>query len=99
MMSRPLTPHYDKFKAIYQPIRHKYFAHRGMESAQAIATLFSKTLIGDVAEILRFLHTLLWAITEMASNARRPDLADFTDYERYVKRLNSETEAFIRKLP
>jgi hypothetical protein len=94
-----LTPHYNKFTAIYQPIRHKYFAHRGMESEQAIAALFGKTLIGDIAEILRFLHTLLWAITEMAWNARPPDLGNSSDYEAYVKSLNSKTQEFIRKLP
>lgn len=30
-----LAPHYDKFKAIYQPIRHKFFAHRSMDSDAA----------------------------------------------------------------
>ena len=30
-----LAPHYDRFKAIYQPIRHKYFAHPGMEDEYA----------------------------------------------------------------
>ena len=70
-----------------------------MESEQAVAALFEQTLIGDVAQILRFLHTLLWAITEMAWNARRPDLTDFHDYEQHVASMNRKTEAFIRSLP
>jgi hypothetical protein len=41
----------------------------------------------------------LRSIQEMASNARRPDLTDFTDYSRHVDRLNKETEAFVRALP
>jgi AbiU2 len=65
-----LMPHYDKFIAIYQPIRHKYFAHRGTESQQAIEELFSKTLKADVGEILGFLHTALWAINNMAVNGQ-----------------------------
>src|SRR5436853_636554 len=51
-LQKALVPDYDKFKAIYRPIRHKYFAHRGMESQQSIEALFSKTLKADVAEIL-----------------------------------------------
>ena len=92
-----LKPHYDKFKAIYQPIRHKYFAHRGTESQQAIEALFSKTLKVDVAEILGFLHTTLWAIREMAWNASRPDLTNCANYQGYVKSLNGQIEEFIRK--
>ncbi|MFY9724135.1 MAG: hypothetical protein WAJ87_01500 [Bryobacteraceae bacterium] len=94
-----LTPHYDKFKLIYRPIRHKYFAHRGTDSQQAIEALFSQTLKTDVEEILRFLHTLLGAIREMAWNARRPDLADLTDYNNYVRDLNSQIERFVMQLP
>ena len=95
-LTAALAPHHDKFKEIYRPIRHRYFAHRGMQSQQAILALFSKTLIGDVAEILRFLHTLLWAIREMAWNARRPNLSNHADFTKYVDGLNKEIEAFIR---
>jgi hypothetical protein len=94
-----LTPHWDKFRTIYRPIRHKAFAHRSTEDEAAIASLFSRTMIGDVSEILRFLHTVLWAIKEMAWNARRPDLTDFRDYEDYVRNINAKTEEFVRRLP
>jgi hypothetical protein len=93
-----LTPHYDTFQTIYRPIRHRYFAHRGMDSQRAIEALFSQTLIGDVAQVLGFLHTLLWAIQEMAWNARRPDLTDLTDYHDFVRRLDDEIERFIRRI-
>jgi len=91
-----LASHLDRFKAIYRPIRHKYFAHRGRESQQAIEALFGKTLKTDVAEILGFLHTALSAIREMALNGQRPDLADFTDYDREVQSVNRDIENFIR---
>jgi len=94
-----LTPHCDKFRAIYRPIRHKAFAHRSSDDEAAIAALFGRTLIGDVSEILRFLHTVLGAIREMAWNARRPDLTDFRDYETYVRDANAKTEQFIRPCP
>jgi hypothetical protein len=99
LLKTALTPHFEKFKTIYKPIRHKAFAHRSIEDENAIAALFGRTLFGDVAEILRFLHTLLWAITELAWNAKCPDLTDFSDYEAYVLNVNAKTEKFIRQLP
>jgi hypothetical protein len=93
-----LTLHYDKFRAIYQPIRHQVYAHKSIQDDAAISALFSKTLTADVIEILRFLHTLLWAIWEMAWNGKRPDLDDFRDYDGYVRRVNTKTEEFIRQL-
>lgn len=93
-----LVPHRNRFNAIYRPIRHKVFAHRSLEDEQAITALFSRTHIGEVAEILRFLHTLLWAITEMAWNAKRPDLTDFSNYESYVSDIRTETTKFVQQL-
>jgi hypothetical protein len=98
LLRTALTPHVDKFRSIYRPIRHKFYAHRSTEGDAAISALFDRTLIGDVNEILRFLYTLLWAINEMAWNARRPNLTDFRSYKSYVDDLNQNTEAFIRSL-
>jgi hypothetical protein len=94
-----LVPHHQKFKAIYQPIRHTYFAHRGTASEAAIHSLFQKTLIAEVSEILRFLHTLIWSIDQMAINARRLDLLDFADYNNWVRNLDKDVEAFVKTLP
>ena len=94
-----LTPNYQKFKAIYQPIRHQVFAHQSIQDDKAIPALFEKTLITDVHEILRFLHTLFWAIWEMGWNAKRLDLIDFRSFDGEVKRLISKTEEFVRGLP
>jgi hypothetical protein len=94
-----LAPNYAKFKTIYQPIRHQVFAHKSIQNDKAIVTLFEKTLITDVQDILRFLHTLFWAIWEMAWNGKRPDVADFRSFDGEVKRLTNKTEEFIRGLP
>jgi hypothetical protein len=88
-----LTPNYDEFRVIYQPIRHKVYAHRSKEDEAAISALFSRTVIGDVN------NTLIWAIQEMAWNAARPNLADFTDYEGYVTGIKRKIEQFVRQLP
>ncbi|MDQ6665269.1 MAG: hypothetical protein M3Z23_12845 [Acidobacteriota bacterium] len=94
-----LEPHRLKFKSIYRPIRHSFFAHRSMESDAEIFARFQKTNIKEAEEILRFLHTLLWAIWEMAWNGRRLDITDSSDYEGWVKDMNAKTEKLIRQLP
>lgn len=90
-----LVPHYEKFKTIYQPIRHQVFAHKTIQDDKATAALFEKTLIADVAEILRFLHTLFWAIWEMAWNANPLALSDFRSFHAEVSRVTEKTEEFV----
>ena len=94
-----LAPNYAKFKTIYQPIRHQVFAHKSIQDDKTIVALFEKTLITDVQEILRFLHTLFWAIWEMSWNGKRPDFEDFRSFDGEVKRLTDKTGEFIRGLP
>jgi hypothetical protein len=93
-----LIPHYERFKVIYQPIRHKYFAHRGTDNQQAISELFSQTRISDVSEILGFLHTLIWSIQELANSARVPDLNDRRDYADWVRKLDERIETFVLRV-
>jgi hypothetical protein len=93
-----LNPHHDKSKAIYQPIRHRVYAHRSIEDGAAISALFDRTLISDIGEILCFLDTLLSVIWEMAWNGRHPDLTNFAHYEQFIDALNRDIEAFIRQL-
>jgi len=90
-----LEPYCDKFHAIYAPIRHSYYAHRGKEDEGAIAALFSKTQLGEVNEILRFLYTLVVAIQELANNGTRPDLTNVRSYEAYVANIKKRTEEFV----
>jgi hypothetical protein len=51
-----------------------------------------------VSEILRFLHTLIYAIDQMAINGRPIDFTDFRDYDNWVKKLDKEIAEFIEEL-
>ena len=97
-LRKELGPYCGEFGKIYDPIRNKIYAHRSKEDETAVYRLFSKTAIGGVQTILRFVHTLLWALQEMAYNGRKPDLGNFTDFDRYVEKLQNETETFLRRL-
>jgi hypothetical protein len=97
-LRKSLDPLFSKFKEIYDPIRNKIYAHRSKEDETVVYELFSKTLIGDVQRILHFVHTLLWALQEMAYNGRKPELQNFSDYDHYLEKLQVETETFLRRL-
>ncbi len=94
-----LKPHADKFTVIYQPIRHKVYAHKSTGDDAAISVLFAKTRVADITEILCFLDTLVEGIRHMAWNGVRPDLSNFAHYKQFVKQLDAEIEAFVRQLP
>jgi hypothetical protein len=95
---KALEPHSAKFKQIYKPIRDRIYAHRSKEDETEVYALFGKTSIGDIEGILRFLHTLLWALRELALDGRKPDLGDFRDYGGYIAGLRTEAENFLRRL-
>jgi hypothetical protein len=94
-----LIPHIEKFKSTYAPIRNQSFAHRGKEAEEAIAELFKKTAKSEMADILRFAYTVIWAIQDIANNATRPDLTQSIKYEGLVRVYEEKTEALIRSLP
>ena len=99
-LKRSLVPHKAKFDAIYKPIRNQVFAHTVLKDEGLVADLFSKTLKADIDQILCFLHSLLWAIKELAYNARPPGLnGDNYGYRRRVAEITDETERLLRQLP
>jgi hypothetical protein len=97
-MEDELKPYHSRFRSIYQPLRHRYFAHRSEEDEESIATLFARTRIAEVDGILRFLHTLIWSVQELHMNGTEIDLRNFGSYESYVARIQRRTEEFIRQL-
>jgi AbiU2 len=76
-----LTPHCERFKKIHAPIRNEIYAHRSKKNEEDVYIQFSKTTIGDVETILRFVHTLLAMLQELILNGRKPDLTNFTGYD------------------
>jgi len=93
-----LRPHHEKFKQIYQPIRHVYFAHRGRLGADVIGRLFARTVIKDVSEILKFLYTVVDSIWEMWANGTRLDLVGTQAYDRFAEQQSRQAEALVRRI-
>jgi hypothetical protein len=93
-----LGPFVQKFKAVYEPIRHQIYAHRSMQDETVVYQLFNNALLEDVEAIMCFVHTFHLAIWELAWNGKRPDLTDSSSYKSHVDILTSEFERFIRQL-
>ncbi len=79
------------FHKIYQPIRHKIYAHKEIEFIENHQQLFDKTQIGQVQEILSFLHRVEQFISEIYHNGRKINLSKFKcdDEDRTIKDIAS----------
>ncbi len=108
-LKRHLADRRKIYEAIYRPIRHKVFAHRGVATQVEAGELFAKTNIRELQKLLTFLgrfHEVLW---ELYFNGRKPTLspARFSvkrmlalpspggRYRKLQERLVHEAKAFL----
>ncbi|MGH9325276.1 MAG: hypothetical protein ACRD2B_01100 [Terriglobia bacterium] len=89
-----LNPTIEKYGEIYQPIRHKMFAHNDI--AVDISVLLSKSLITDVEKILYELHDMLEAVWQLYMNGREPRLGQ-QKYD-YEERISETTRRVMSSL-
>lgn len=74
------------YRTIYKPLRHKIFAHKDLKYIEDARLLFSKTNIGEIEEMLCFLHAIERYVWELLHNGRRYDLTDFKQEEEDIVR-------------
>ncbi|MCG3111689.1 MAG: hypothetical protein MCM46_07665 [Candidatus Manganitrophus sp. SB1] len=67
-----LTKHRKVFKQIYQPIRHKLFAHKDKEFIGKADQLWAETNIDQLEGIIWFLHDLKQTLFDTYVNGRAP---------------------------
>jgi len=79
------------FQKIYQPIRHKLYAHKEIEIIESHQQLFDKTHIGQVQEMLSFLHGVEQFVFELYHNGRKTNYSKFKcdDEDRTIKDIAS----------
>ena len=65
------------YEARYREIRHKIFAHKGLNRADA-NKLMAKTNINEVKELLGFLHSLYMSLWQLHINGIAPNLTPAT---------------------
>lgn len=59
----------------YRDIRHKVFAHRGLQDLAEEQALFAQTNIGEIVRLLAFLSSLYEALWQALNNGHKPDLS------------------------
>ena len=92
-----LKPHVEKFIEVYEPIRHKYFAHRGKDSQEAIEELFKKAVITEMGAILRFAYGVVMGIQDMANNATLPgQWTSDKSYDSLFKEYEDSAETLVK---
>jgi hypothetical protein len=72
-IARMLRPHKTKFHAVYKDIRNKTIAHSIAVDAADVSALFSKTLIGEIDDIIYGLNDILEVVRQLYTNGRRPN--------------------------
>jgi hypothetical protein len=96
---RTIAPHASTFEAVYRPIRTNVFAHQLLKDQALVSAWFSKTLIKEMDDILRFLHDMIRALWELAYNGTRPALG-VTDYgyHRRIEEIKNNTKRVLDQL-
>ena len=85
----------DAYRRVYEPIRHKVIAHKDLAIIGSKDALFARTKIGEIQEMLEFLHQTHRVIWELYHNGRLTALADhqYAEGERY----KSDVEQLLRQ--
>lgn len=94
-----MQPHAQKFRDIYGPIRHKYFAHRSTVAEEVIAELFSKTNVKEVSDTLKSVYDLLRGVQDLAMNGTLPGQWHAGHYDTLYREYEASAERFIQQLP
>jgi hypothetical protein len=95
-IARMARPHRKKFEANYKDIRDKTIAHSIAVDAADVSTLFSKTLIAEVEDIIYGLHDILEVVRQLYHNGRRP--AERNANFDYKQRITDKTRSHLELL-
>lgn len=89
-----LTPWQQKYKVMYQPIRHKAFAHRDLVLDPD--HLFSQAQISDIDDLLYALYDSVECLWSLYHNGIKPDFGK-RSYD-FRARIKSETRQMVNAL-
>lgn len=73
-----LSRHQAKYIEIYRPIRNQIYAHRDVETLESVESLFGRTRISEIEELLGFLYQMKEVVSQLLYNGRLCALGDFT---------------------
>jgi len=65
------------YAEIYKPIRHKVIAHREINSLDKVGELYGKTNIGQIKDLLIFLHQIDQVLFDLLHNGKLNDVGTY----------------------
>jgi hypothetical protein len=84
-LAQSVSPHETIYNNNYKSIRHKLIAHKDFATIESKHALFAKTDIGEIEEILQFLHQIERVVAELHINGRKTNLNEHAlAEERYI---------------
>lgn len=85
-LAQAVMQHEKTYRKKYEPIRHKVIAHKDFATIGSKDSLFAKTNIGEVEEILLFLHQVETVVTQFLLNGQKTSLTDHKlEEEKYIR--------------
>lgn len=84
------------YEKIYRPIRHQVYAHKEAGTIENVQELFGKTNIGQIEELIDFLHQIENVIFDVLYNGRMNEIGHYNFTEE--NRALSDVESLLGKL-
>lgn len=84
------------YEDVYRPIRHRVIAHKEAATIESVSELFGKTNIGQVEEIINFLHQIENIVFDLLYNGRLQSIGDYNFSE--DERAKKDVENLLGKL-
>jgi hypothetical protein len=85
MLRGELSKRQRRYEEIYRPIRNQVFAHKDASALDNVDSLFGKTNIGEIQDLILFLYQVQEVVGQFLSNGRLTKMSDFTfSDDRYV---------------
>jgi hypothetical protein len=72
-----LSKRQKQYEEIYRPIRNQIFAHKDADSMETVESLFGKTRIDQIEELLSFLYQIQEVVWQLLMNGRKTSVGDF----------------------
>ena len=91
-----IAPWEKLYKSNYQPIRHKLIAHKDIATIGGKESLFAKTNIGEIEEILKGLYQVAAVVEQLINNGKMSNLVDHNLCE--DEHVRKDLESLLSKI-
>ena len=96
-LKKSLEPHINRYRDVYEPLRHSYFAHRSLKPEQSVGEMFEQTNRIEIGETITYIRDLAEALRQAYVNGREP-VPGIMNYEREREEHRFAVRSVLEKL-